>query len=136
MNSKDLGTGAGVPCCYHSTQSCRSSSTLTSHCGVIPKANHTAQCLAQQISYSQPRGSPHDASTLHPTSYRLKPSSRVNLEYLSALSFPSQCTAHLQTHSQGSSVMQALRSAHTGIPPHWACFLTLLLPLIFSQPFQ
>lgn len=75
MKYKDLGPGAGMPCCYRSTQSCQSSSTLMPHCGSgcrqarsISKASHTAQCLAQQISYPQPRGSLHDASSLHPTS--------------------------------------------------------------------
>lgn len=34
MKYNDIGTGAGVPCCYRSTQSCWSSSTVTSHYGV------------------------------------------------------------------------------------------------------
>lgn len=99
----------------------------------ISKASHTAQCLAQRISYPQPCGSLHDASSLHPTSCGL------NLPLGQMWNLPQPypwCTAHLHIHSQASSVMQTLHPAPTGIPPLALGFPTSLLPLVLSQTLQ
>lgn len=90
-------------------QECRVATAAHSSAGAVPHQRRTAgpgcrqarsisKPSLAQISYPQPRGFSPQSSFHLPWA---KPSSRVNLESPSALSFPNQCTARLHIRQPG-----------------------------------